>query len=65
MVLDFGFAKKDNVIQIYGVSIVEKDAATAIDNVENDVKAVKTIENGQLVIIKNGVRYNVAGQEMK
>ena len=38
---------------------------TAIDNVTTGAKAVKTIENGQLVIIKNGVRYNVAGQEMK
>ena len=39
--------------------------ATAIDHVTTSAKAVKTIENGQLVIIKNGIRYNVAGQEMK
>ena len=38
---------------------------TAIDNAEAEVKAVKTIENGQLVIIKNGVRYNAAGQAVK
>jgi hypothetical protein len=39
--------------------------ATALDNVENDAKAVKTIENGQLVIIKNGVRYNVIGTQVR
>ena len=39
--------------------------ATAIENAAVSAKAVKTIENGQLIIIQNGVRYNVAGQEMK
>ena len=34
------------------------------ENVENEVKAVKMIENGQLIIIKNGVRYNAMGQEI-
>ena len=34
---------------------------TAIENVQQSVKAVKVIENGQLFIIKNGVRYNAAG----
>lgn len=29
------------------------------------VKVVKTIENGQIVIIRNGVKYNVAGAQMK
>ena len=39
--------------------------ATAIDNNVEAVKAVKVIENGQLIIIKNGIRYNVAGQMVK
>lgn len=34
---------------------------TGIDNTNAEVKAVKTIENGQVVIIKNGVRYNTLG----
>ena len=34
---------------------------TAINNTAAEMKAVKMIENGQLVIIKNGVRYNVMG----
>ncbi len=36
----------------------------AIDNVEVTEKAVKTFENGQLVIIKNGVRYNALGAKL-
>ena len=35
--------------------------AAAIDNTEVAEKVVKTMENGQLVIIKNGVRYNAQG----
>lgn len=36
--------------------------ATALDNTEAGVKAVKRLENGMLVIEKNGVRYNAQGQ---
>lgn len=32
-----------------------------IEDVDADVKAIKTYENGQLVIIKNGVKYNALG----
>ncbi len=39
------------------------DAPTAIDNTNADTKVTKLIENGQLVIIKNGVRYNVLGTQ--
>ncbi len=35
---------------------------TAIENTMVEATAVKVIENGQLIIIKDGVRYNVAGQ---
>lgn len=34
---------------------------TAVENAEVAEKAVKVIENGQLVIIKNGVKYNAQG----
>ena len=37
---------------------------TAIDNTIAGEKAVKVIENGQLVIIKNGVKYNVLGKQL-
>ena len=34
---------------------------TAVANVAAEIKAIKRIENGQLVIIKNGVKYNAVG----
>ena len=36
----------------------------AVENVNATVKAIKRIENGQLVIIKNGVRYNALGTQL-
>lgn len=39
-------------------------ASQGVDNVFEDAKAVKTFENGQLVIIKNGVRYNALGVQL-
>ena len=39
--------------------------ATALDNTAEEVKTVKRIENGQLIIIKNGVKYNALGTEVK
>ena len=41
------------------------DPETAINNTAAEVKAIKRIENGQLVIIKNGVRYDVTGAILK
>ena len=43
-----------------------KSAPTAISDVKvtETAKAVKTIENGQVVIEKNGVKYNVMGQKL-
>ena len=38
---------------------------TAVDNLTVDQPACKFIENGQLIIIKNGVRYNAQGQVIK
>ena len=37
---------------------------TGLQNTAVDGKVVKTIENGQLVIIKNGVRYNAVGAQL-
>ena len=36
-------------------------SVTAIDNTAFEAKTFKTFENGQLVIIKNGVKYDVTG----
>ena len=38
---------------------------TAVDNLTVDQPACKFIENGQLIIIKNGVQYNAQGQVIK
>lgn len=38
------------------------DIASSIDNTETDGKVVKRFENGQLIIIKNGVKYNSMGE---
>ena len=58
-----------------GVSIPEVNAGgsvklitagdTAVDNLTVDQPACKFIENGQLIIIKNGVQYNAQGQVIK
>lgn len=41
---------------------VELADGSAVDNIYFDVQAVKFIENGQIIIIRNGVRYNIQGQ---
>ena len=45
-----------NVTDVVLVPIV-----TALSNTKAEAKAVKMIENGQIVIMKDGVRYNVLG----
>lgn len=45
------------------VVLVMKDP-TAIHNTAAETKAVKIIENGKMVIIKNGIRYNALGAEL-
>lgn len=41
------------------------NTTTAITNTEVEAKAVKVFENGQLIIIKNGVKYNALGAELR
>ena len=41
------------------------DAATAIDNTNAEVKAVKVIRNGQLIIVRDGVEFNAQGAIVK
>ena len=40
-------------------------SATSIDNAEAEAQVVKFIQNGQIFIEKNGVVYNVMGQEVR
>ena len=45
-----------------GVSTIEVVPTTAVEEVKAEAgKAVKVVENGQLVIIRDGVRYNAVG----
>ncbi len=43
---------------------INEDVAQGIENVTETIKAQKVFENGQLVIIKNGVRYNALGAQL-
>ena len=52
-------------VRIKGIdfTLVEPSTPTGINNANDAAKVTKQIENGQLVIIKNGVRYNVLGSK--
>ena len=53
-----------NMVRIYKV-VFTKDEATALDNTEASVKAVKFFQNGQLFIEKNGKVYTIIGSEIR
>lgn len=38
---------------------------SAVDNIVSAAKSVKRVENGQIVIYRNGVRYNLLGAEVR
>jgi hypothetical protein len=46
------------------VSVEVPGGSQAVENVTAGEKAVKRFENGQLVIIKNGVKYNAIGVQL-
>jgi hypothetical protein len=41
-----------------------ENAETGVDNIITTDAPVKVIENGQLIIIRDGVKYNVQGQKL-
>ena len=42
------------------------DVTDSVDNVEaTEIGARKVVENGQVYIMKNGVKFNVLGAEVK
>ncbi len=47
------------------VAVFATEFPTAIENTEAEVKAVKVVENGQMFILKNGVKYNAQGAVVK
>ena len=48
-----------------GMGVTGENAATAVDNITTGAEVVKAIENGQLIIIRNGEKFNVQGQLVK
>ena len=50
---------------VQNLLFVQDGDTTAIENTEVGAKAIKTIENGQLIIIRDGKRYNVTGARVK
>jgi hypothetical protein len=55
----------DKVVFVWEENETPDGPGTALDNITIDTNITKTIENGQLIIIKNGVKYNVAGAVVK
>ena len=51
---------------VYNLTITTlSEVSTALDNLNTTVAPVKMIENGQLIIVKNGVQFNAQGQVIK
>ena len=44
---------------------VGPSSITALGNVAVSAKAVKVVENGQIVIVRDGVRFNIVGSAVK
>ena len=47
-----------------GTMVIVEDA-TAVETITNNVKSIKRIEDGQIIIYRNGVRYNALGTEIR
>ncbi len=43
------------------IYVMVEDDTTGLENVEAQNRAIKVLENGQVYIIKNGVKYNILG----
>ena len=50
---------------VFYVYYADGGTATAISHVADGAKAIKMIEDGKLIIIKNGVRYDATGQVIR
>ncbi len=48
------------------VRLVERaEVTTGVENVHGEDQALKVLENGQVVIIRNGMKYNLQGQKIQ
>jgi hypothetical protein len=48
-------------VPLYNVQLRSKAATEAVENLRTETPATKRLENGQIVIEKNGVKYTVTG----
>lgn len=55
----------DGADYVFYVYYADGGTATAISHVADGAKAIKMIEDGKLIIIKNGVRYDATGQVIR
>ena len=64
--VEISLVKADGSVAAQVDVYVSVDVTTGINDINvNSAKVVKMIENGQVVIVKDGVKYNVAGQAIK
>ncbi len=56
------YIQTDKAARIWGWTVEYETTATDIENVVEAPKTFKTIYNGQVVIVRDGVRYNTVGQ---
>ena len=62
----FTYTNKSNGnVALGGIKISYVSNPTAIDNAVVETPAIKTIENGQLVILRDGVKYNAMGVRLQ
>jgi hypothetical protein len=61
---DFYYKVAEDLIYI-AATYVEPEVPTGLDNLDTTVTPAKVIENGKLIIIKNGIKYTIAGAIVK
>ena len=60
----FNISTKSGIAPRARVALGENET-TGVNNIVTGAEVVKTIENGQLIIIRDGVKYNVQGQVIR
>ena len=59
-----GITKKEQASQVRARVVFGENETTGLDNITNNEAPTKMIQNGQLIIIRDGVKYNVQGQKL-
>jgi hypothetical protein len=44
--------------------VFNENEATGLDNLTTEDAPIKIMQNGQLIIIRGGVKYNIQGQKL-